>query len=134
MRPFLIWLILAAAGFGGTGLYWHTQLTNDPRQVLVVVDASFPMEAEWGDMPALLRELSAARYASFALYTDKGKVHSWRGLLALGTTTPYAPRALDTLAILNGSAELKQADRRILITNAPADQLGAWSGWDVVRP
>ncbi len=134
MRPFLIWLILAAAGFGGVGGYWHTHLTDQPRRMLVVVDASYAMESDWNRVAPWLRDLSQTRYATFALFTDKGKVHGWRDHLDLGPTRPYAPRGLDRVLGLSGTAEFALASRRILITNAPADQLAGWSDWDVIRP
>jgi hypothetical protein len=134
MRPFLIWLIVAIAGFGGVGGYWHAQLTEEPRRVLVVVDASYSMEGDWSRVGGWLHDLSQERYASFALFTDKGKVHGWRGQLDLGATRPYAPRALDRVLQLSGTPDFESASRRILITNAPAKDLAAWSGWDIIRP
>lgn len=134
MKPFLVWLIVAVVGFGGVGGYWHTTLSETPRHVLVVVDASYPMAPDWAAVNPVLHRLSDTRYATFALFTDKGKVHGWRSDLDLGATRPYAPRGLDRVLALSGIAEFELASRRILLTNAPAGELGNWSDWEIVRP
>src|SRR5262245_57580362 len=114
MRPFLAWLVVALVGFGGVGGYWHTNLTESPRHVLVVVDASYPMAPDWSHVDPLLHRMSETRYATFALFTDKGKVHGWRDRLDLGPTRPYAPRSLERVLALSEVAEFGEADRRIL--------------------
>jgi hypothetical protein len=130
MKPFALWLVIAGVLFGGMCGAYHVYLTEHPRKVLVAVDTSYPMKPVWDQVPGILKNLSAQRYARFALVTEKSKVHDWSFKLEPGKLTPYAPRDLSRL---NDYPEIKEASFKFLITNAPPPQTGNMGGWKIVR-
>ncbi|MDX1431647.1 MAG: hypothetical protein R3286_04285 [Gammaproteobacteria bacterium] len=134
MKPFALWLCLALAGFGALGGGYHLYLSEHPRRILVAVDASYPMRSAWPAVRAALGRIEQRPYATFSLYTEKGKVHGWADRLSAGKLQPYAPRNLAGLPTGAGAPELEQASERVLVTNAPAAELGAFAGWRIVRP
>lgn len=134
MKPFALWLCLALSGFGALGGGYHLYLSEHPRRILVAVDASYPMQSVWPEVREALLAVEQRPYATFSLYTEKGKVHGWADRLSAGKIQPYAPRNLGALPVGAGAPELEEAGERVLITNAPAAELGDFAGWTIVRP
>lgn len=133
MKPFGLWLCLALSGFGALSGGYHWYLEGNPRRVLVAVDASYPMHSVWPQMRETLLELERTPYARFSLYTEKGRVHGWSERFSAGKLQPYAPRDLSALPTGAGAPELDQASERVLITNAPAADLGAFADWKIIH-
>ncbi len=127
MRALAVWLPLFAVVFGGYALVSHLSLTDNPRQVFVVVDSSFPMAEYWSQVPDELDELGGARYTEYALATEKNAVHSWQERLMLGAVDPFAPCDFSEVTAY---PEAEEADEVVLITgegSCPTDSLpGAW--------
>lgn len=134
MRAFALWLLLTLAGFGGLGGGYHLSLRGDPHRVLVVVDSSFVMKPDWHRVFGALDRIENRRYTQFALATEKGPVHGYRGQLDARRLTPYAPRDFSRLENLENTSELAGAEEIILVTNAPASSTVGLSGWTIVRP
>ena len=134
MKPLALWLGLALSSFGALGGGYHLYLEENPRRILVAVDASYPMQSAWPGVRETLHRIQQRRYARFSLYTEKGKVHGWSDRLRAGKIQPYAPRDLDALARASGTPELEEASERVLVTNAPAAELAGFDDWKVVRP
>ena len=44
---FALWLLIAVLALGSTGLAMRSQLAEDPRRVIVVVDSSFEAGKDW---------------------------------------------------------------------------------------
>jgi hypothetical protein len=118
MKPFLVWCAVFFVLYTGCSLAYHTYLTQAPRQVLVAVDTSFPMQAVWDQVPEVLATIQQRRYTLFSLITDKGHLHSWQPGLRLGAIRPYAPRDLTALVDPAQTPEIEAADTIYLITNA----------------
>ena len=57
MKPFLLWLVLAAAGFGGLAAGYDYHLRDNPRRIAVVVDTSYDMLAVWPRVEPKLAEI-----------------------------------------------------------------------------
>ena len=134
MKAFFSWLIVTLVAFGGLGGGYHMVLAGDPHRVLVVVDSSFGMKADWGRVPRILDKIDNQRYSQFALATEKGPVHGYGRRLDAGRLTPYAPRDFSRLENLDNAPELAGAEEYILVTNAPAAETGTPGGWTVIRP
>lgn len=132
MKTFASWLVLFVVAFGGFAGGYHLWLGENPRRVVVVVDASFPMQAVWPRIPQTLAALQHRPYSVYALETDKSTVHAFADRLSLGGTIAYAPRNFDRLK--QGDGLLDEADEVILVTNASAAELDGLPGWKVVRP
>ena len=118
MKPFVLWCAIFCGVYAGLSTAYHLFLSRHPRRVVVAVDASFPMQAVWSQVPEALATIQTQRYTLFSLITDKASIHSWQPRLALGALQPYAPRALSHLLDRNRSPELAVADQVYVITNA----------------
>jgi hypothetical protein len=119
-RLFLAWLAstatVAALSSGG----YHLYRSAAPRRILIVVDASYPMQEAWSEVPESIATIAARKRGSYAVVTDKGGlVHGFRPVPDLGRTVPYGPRDLDGLSG-RLPQEAKDADEIVLITNASA--------------
>jgi len=115
-------------GLCAGGVHWY--LTNNPKQVLVAVDASYSVKPFWSRVKQEIKNIdSGNRYAAFALVTAKHKVHGWQNALQLGTTLSYGPRRLEDLLLGDRYAELREADEKILITNASPAELKKFDDW-----
>ncbi len=134
MKAFGSWLVITLVAFASLGGGYHMVLAGDPHRVLVVVDSSFGMKADWGRVPRILDKIDDERYSQFALATEKGPVHGYKGRLDAGRLTPYAPRDFSGLDRLENAPELAGAEEYILVTNAPAGETGSLDGWTIVRP
>lgn len=134
MKAFFSWLAVTLVAFGGLGGSYHLVLNSNPHRVLVVVDSSFGMKPDWNRVPRILDKIDNQRYSQFALATEKGPVHGYKRRLEAGRMTPYAPRDFSLLDSLDNALELADADEYILVTNAPAGEIGGLGGWTVVRP
>jgi hypothetical protein len=134
MKAFFSWLAITLVAFGGLGGGYHMVLASDPHRVLVVVDSSFGMKADWGRVLRILDKIDDERYSRFALATEKGPVHGYKERLDAGRLTPYAPRDFSGLGSLENAPELAGAAEYVLVTNAPASETGGLSGWTVIRP
>lgn len=119
MHAFLRWAVVFVGLYAGLAVAAHVFLTRHPRRVAVALDASFPMQAVWAQVPATLEALHTQRYTVFSLLTEKATIHSWQPRLALGRLQPYAPRALPQLLDVATHSELRDADQVIVVTNAP---------------
>lgn len=135
MKPFVVWLVLTLLLFGGVSGGYHRYLTKHPRKIVVAVDSSFPMRTAWSHVRNRLAEVTAARYTQFALLTEKGQVHSWSDTVDIGKLSPYAPRDFSELNDAASLPEVAEADKRVLLTNAPPDQtqLLRKQGWRIVK-
>lgn len=140
VRRFLAWFAATLVLFGVLGIGSHLWLSVHPRRVAVAVDTSFDMKADEPGVERALERLSQTRYAEFALFTDKVRVHGWqRELEAAPSLSFYGPRDLATLADRKRFPELSQADRVLVITEASRDApdlaiLRALPGLELVRP
>ena len=132
MKTFLLWLVVFMLGFGGFSGGYHYWLGEHPRKVVVIVDASFPMQRDWSRVPAVLERLQQRPYSVYALQTEKSVVHGFAPRASLGQTAVYAPRDFSRLAQHDGP--LKDADEVYLVTNASDAELKDLPGWKVVRP
>lgn len=134
MKPFIIWLVIAMAVFGGIGGGYHAALTGNPRKVLVAVDSSFQMKAAWTRVPAMLDSLDNDRYTVYSLVTEKNVVHSWQATLNLETMTPYAPLELSKLTGPAQYPEITQADRKyFLTTDQSLTSNPEFSSWTILQ-
>jgi hypothetical protein len=134
VKPFFAWLLIAAASFGSLAGGYHLYLSEHPRRVLIVLDASYPMQADWRAIPGVLKPISTQPYTEFSLYTEKSKVHGWTSTVAYERVNPFAPRDLSKLEDMQGEREFYEADRIIFVTNAGAGDLAGFGNWELVRP
>ena len=132
MKPFLLWLVLAAAGFGGLAAGYDYHLRDNPRRIAVVVDTSYDMLAVWPRVEPKLAEIGGARYSAFSLATDKRLIHGWQQRLRLDLAEPYGPRDFSKLGELKAAPEIAQAETVYFLTNAPASEIAPFGGWQVV--
>jgi hypothetical protein len=133
MKAFVIWLLLVAALFGLAAGVYHLMRSGDPERVFVVVDSSFPMEEDWDEVAPVLDELDDDRYGEFALATEKNAVHSWEDELVLAGVSAYAPRDLTKLAKPDAYPEMAEADRLVLVTNAPPAETEQLTDWEIIQ-
>ncbi len=133
MKAFAIWLAITLGVFGAAGGGYHMYLTENPRRILVVVDASFPMKPGWRQLPGVLAGLSRARYTSYSLMTEKNKVHGWSPRLSLKGVTPYAPRDFSKLAGGGNYPEIGQATETYFVTNAAPALTESLPNWRIIR-
>lgn len=133
MRPFSIWLAVTLLVYGGFGGGYHYYLTENPRKVAVVIDASFAMQPVWIQVPGILEKINAQRYAQFSLATEKGPIHGWSTSLKLGRTAPYAPRNFSRLMSKKHFPEMAEATEIQLITNAGPALTKNLSGFKIMR-
>jgi hypothetical protein len=118
-RLFTAWLLSTAAATAlGSGGY-HLYRAAVPHKVLIVVDASYPMQEAWDQVAQSVASVASSRRGTYAVATDKGLVHGYRAVPELGRTIAYGPRDLDGLA-RRLPQEAKDADEIVLITNANA--------------
>lgn len=134
MKPFLAWFAITVVAFGSLGGGYHVYLSEHPRRVLVVLDASYPMQADWRDLPAVLEPIAGQPYTEYSLYTEKSKVHGWKSDVSYERVNPFAPRDLTKLDELRRQPEFEEADRIIFITNAGTSELARLGDWELVRP
>ena len=130
MKAFLSWLIAAVVGYGALGGGYHYYLSSNPKKIAVVVDSSFTMKDVWGDVPGLLDVLDDEKYATFALMTEKRLIHDWDKSLNWTKLSPYAPRDLSKL---KSFAELREAAKVYLITNAKPEELRDFADLKIIR-
>jgi hypothetical protein len=134
MKPFFTWLLVTLATFGSLGGGYHLYLNEHPRRIVVVLDASYPMQADWRAVAAVLKPISTLPYTEFSLYTEKSKVHGWKSNLAYERVNPFAPRNLTKLERMRRESEFEKADRIIFVTNAGTSELAGLGEWELVRP
>ena len=132
MKTFAAWLVLVLLAFGTYGAGYHFLLASDPRRVLVVLDSSGPMSAVWSQVSSTLADIERRRYSSFALVTEKRRVHGWSDELDIGTLRPFAPRDLSRLADAS-FPEVEEADEILFLTSAGEAETGPFDHWQVVR-
>ena len=133
MKAFAIWLAITLGVFGAAAGGYHMYLTENPRRILVVVDASFPMKPVWRQVPGVLAGLSRDRYTSYILMTEKNKVHGWSPRLSLRGATPYAPRDFSKLAGGVSYPEIDQATETYFVTNAGPALTENLPDWRIIR-
>ena len=124
MKALVIYLAGVVLVFGALALL--ISAPSEPKSVFVVVDSSFPMREVWGQVPDALDEIEAQDFATFALATEKDRIHSWQEQLAWGSTRAFAPCDFGEIEAYGEAAE---ADERVLITTSgscPTDQLADW--------
>lgn len=118
MKPFAIWLAIVAVVFGGYALF--TVATRDTARVFVYVDASQPMQVQWGQARRELDRIDNRDHAEFALAIGRRNtnelIHSWQSSLRLPAgETPFAPCDLSGVPSF---PEATDADERVLVTVA----------------
>ena len=128
MKSFLIWIVGVALVFGVFAAV--TSLTRDTKQVFVVVDSSFPMQAVWFQVPGVLDEIDDEDRAEFALATEKDFVHSWQKTLNLVGVEPFAPCDFDGI---DAYAEAQVADELVLVTTSTSCDTAALQGWRIIE-
>jgi len=134
VKPLAIWLTAFLVIVGGLAVGYHFVRQANPEQVFVLIDSSFEMEREWSRLPRVLESLEGDRYAEYALFTEKQRVHSWAEELRLDdSVNAWGPRDLSGVDA-SRFVELSDATDRILISNAPDSDLGGFSDWRIVRP
>ena len=133
MRPLFFWLLAAILGFSILTGSYHFQLLEHPRQLLVIVDASQPMAADWQAIEPMLNQLNQRRYTVFSLATEKDLVHDWSSYLALGLTRPRAGRDFSRLRSRT-HLDLDSNPEVLFITNAEPLLTAEFSDWHIVRP
>lgn len=130
MSALRTWLALAVTTFAGLGAGYHGYLQTHPRQVVVVVDSSYPMLEVWPQVAAVLDDLGRRRYTQFFLSTEKSVVHEWSDRLQTGRITPYAPRDFSRL---NGLLPPAANAEVYFLTNAESALTESFAGWHVIR-
>jgi hypothetical protein len=131
MKPLAIWLAGTALMFGLYGGITHAVRSGDPERVMVVVDSSFQMTGVWDEVASELDRIDDARYAEFALATEKSAVHSWTDKLTIGSIVPFAPCGFEEVEAYPLIAE---ADEVLLITTAGScPVIGLPAEWTVVE-
>lgn len=137
MHPFRIWAASAALLLAGGWAGSEVGLSSHPKTVLVALDASHPMAAEWEAAGRTLDALADGRHVVLTVASEKGVEVRRTDRPSLSGVRPYAPRDLAKLAAVaaaEGKAE-GTADERILVTNADASEVpDALRGWRLVRP
>lgn len=133
MKPLIVWLLLVLLVFGIAVGVTKVLQSDDGEKVFVVLDSSFPMKADWEEALGELDDLDDARASEFALATEKGFIHSWADDLDPAGASPYAPRDLSGLLKPDLYGEMADAERLVLVTNAPATETDALTGWEVIR-
>ena len=133
MRPLLIWLLAAVLGFSALAGSYHFYLLENPRRLLVIVDASRPMAADWSAVEPLLDQLNRRRYTVFSLATEKDLVHAWSSYLALGLTRPRAARDFSRLRSRT-HLNLGSNPTVLFVTNAEPALTAEFKDWQIVRP
>jgi hypothetical protein len=132
LKTLAIWLGIAMAANGAAAGGYHAWLSADPRTLLVIVDTSYEMRGRREAVSARLDQLSNTPYTTYALYTEKARVHSWSDHLNGDKLRPFGPRSFERLASGSLGAELTEADSVVLVTNAPASALkGLPVSWDI---
>ena len=134
MKPFLAWLAITVAWFASLSGGYHLYLSEHPRRVLVVLDASYAMQADWREIPRVLEPITEQPYTEYSLYTEKSKVHGWKSIVSYERLRPFAPRDLTRLEELPRQPEFEEADRIIFVTNAGESELARLGNWELVRP
>src|SRR5262245_3259909 len=133
MKAFLLWLVFAVIGFGGLAGGYDGYLRDNPRRIAVIVDTSYDMTAVWPRVEPKLVEIGAARYSDFSLITDKRLIHGWQPQLRVSLAEPYGPRDFGKLKELRTAApEIAEAETVYFLTNAPASEIAAFTGWQVI--
>lgn len=133
MKAFMKWLVMAVIVFGGVSAGYHFYLKSAPRKIMVVIDASFPMNQVWDRIPDALKKIENRKYTKYALATDKGLIHGWMDEIMPGRTVPYAPRNLKNLEKRLDLGEIKEAEEIYLLTNAGNNEISGISGWKIIK-
>ncbi len=113
MKALGVWLAGFVLLFGGYSGVTHLVRDSDPESVFVIVDSSFQMREVWTQVPDVLDEIDDARYAEYALATEKGPVHGWQEQLTLGAADAFAPCGFDRVETYPLVAE---ADQVVVVT------------------
>ena len=119
MKIFLIWLFLSLAFYGGFGIYWDYKLTANPRQIVILLDASNPMKPDFVEAKNSVRKIisDVPKYVEPLVYTSKGTQISINDKNPkLGDIKPYSKRDFEKFFEKHQS-DLKNAKEKILITN-----------------
>lgn len=127
MKAFAIWIGVVALVFGAFAVV--TSLIRDTKQVFVVVDSSFPMEAVWFQVPDVLDAIDNEERAEFALATEKDAVHGWQRTLSLVGVEPFAPCDFSEIELY---PEVGQADELILVTTPTSCDTSSLEGWRII--
>lgn len=133
MKAFFVWIGISLAAFACAAVGYHVHLGENPRRTLVAIDDSHEMRKVWSQIPPMLDRLDETRYTQYALVTTKAKVHGWQPTLKLGAITPFAPRNLARLTGDARFADIDDADRLVLLTNAPAPALDALTDFEIIH-
>jgi hypothetical protein len=118
-RLFTGWVLSTAAVAALASGGYHLYRSAVPHKVLIVVDASYPMQEAWPQVVQSISSVATRRRGTYAVATDKGLVHGFREVPDLGRTIAYGPRDLDGLS-RRLPEEVRDADEIVLITNASA--------------
>ncbi len=135
MKRFLLWLLVTAGLYTGLAVPYHLYLDAHPRRIAVAVDTSYEMDGTRVSVRETLLEIASTRYAVFSLHTEKVREHGWQEELETDPQlVAYGPRDLRALVDPARYPEILEADRLIVLTNAPDTRpLGTRPGLQVIR-
>ncbi len=132
MQVFIKWLAIQSLVWGLTFAGGHYWLGEKPGRIVIGIDASFAMQADWHKVDNIIQTYANKhRYAEFALVTGKSRIHSWQKKPTPGSLVTFGPRRLDRIISSQRYPEIATADKRILITNATDI---VFSGWEILAP
>ena len=115
MRPFAIWVLVVGGIFAVLAIAAALWPEDDPDQVFVVVDSSFPMRAVWDDVDTELSRIEGDG-GTFALATEKRVIQAtFQDELRLGSVEAFAPCDFDEVLAY---PQIDEADRLILVTTS----------------
>ena len=133
MKAIAGWFATAIIAFAGLGGGYHWYLGENPRRVVVVIDSSYAMQADWSSIPRHIARLEAHRYTEFALYTEKARVHGWTDRVNYEKVSPYAPRDFTPMQSYDARYEFEEASEVILLTNATEAESAPFDDWQIIR-
>ncbi|MDH3706661.1 MAG: hypothetical protein OES57_11385 [Acidimicrobiia bacterium] len=128
MRPFAIWVLVVAAVFAALAIAAAVWPEDEPDQVFVVVDSSFPMRAVWDEVDDELARIEGRGSATFALATEKRVIHGFQSELRLGSVEAFAPCDFDEVLAY---PQIAEADELILVTTDGSCDTAAFADWDI---
>ncbi len=132
MKPFGIWMSIVLVVFGIYSAACHIYFVKNPHRVLVAVDTSFPMKADWHNAATIINNIGKQRYTEFCLVTEKKRIHSWSPVLELIKITPYAPRSFIKFTGSKTYGEIEEAEQKYLISNADFTWTEDLKGWTIL--
>ncbi len=117
MKQFVIWLIIFLAIYSGISIYYHQDLMNNPKKLVIAVDESFKMNNLMPRLREQLNSLKERKYTIFSVVTSQRKIHDWESRPRLDNFQPFGPRDFEQM-MDNIESLSYEADEIIIFTNA----------------